>query len=141
MLEMLLADDYWKSMLMGVIPVGVFALIIMIWVKNANKDMKSMLSNLLEEQIADLKDNQVLGFDPQKSTWTQKAMITRVTEKGNSVALKLLWFNTVIQGHDSTDDFQYADIKMKKKEFEAKNLQNHAVVTMFIDPNKGAKII
>lgn len=68
-------------------------------------------------------------------------MIAEINVKGeNKVALKVLWYNTVIQ-NATVNQCQYADINMKKSDFDAKGLKNGDFVEIFIDPTKGAKIL
>lgn len=74
--------------------------------------LKEMLSNLTEDQKKQLEDNQVENFDDKKHTWIQRGMIGSVTDKNNKVALKVLWYNTVIQ-NATLNQCQFADINMK----------------------------
>lgn len=115
--------------------VAVLAVIIVIWAKKEKKIQAGMLSHLTDEQKAFLQDNQVANYDANKFTWTQRGMIGEVTDKGSKVALKVLWFNTVIQ-NATLNDFQYADITMKKEDFNARGLSQGSIVTIFINPNK-----
>jgi len=117
--------------------IGVF----FVWAKKENELKEKMVAELTEEQREELKNNQVENFDDKKHTWEQKGLIGQVTDKGNSVALKVLWYNTVIQ-NATLNNFQYADIKMKKSEFEERKLDKNSIVTIFINPEKAeAKII
>ncbi len=121
--------------------VAVFIGVIAIWIKKEHEICKNLVSNLTEEQKKELEDNQIENFDSKKHTWIQKAMIAEVTVKGeNKVALKVLWYNTIIQ-NATLNQFQYADISMKKTEFDSKGLKQGDFVKMFMDPEKGAKIV
>ena len=121
--------------------IGIFAGVIVIWAKKENGNLENMLSNLTEEQKKDLEDNQVENYDEEKFTWTQRGMIAEVNVKGEKkVALKVLWYNTIIQ-NAMLNQCQYADITMKKEEFDAKGLKNGDFVKISINPEKGAKIL
>ena len=133
--------DYFISLGFGVLVVGVLFVIIKFFIQKENAIKAEMLAELTDEQIEDLKDNEVTNFDEKKNTWTQKAFIGRVLDKGNSYALKVLWYNTVIRDHSTFNDFQYADIKVRKAEFNEKGYKKGSNVKMFIDPAKTAKIL
>lgn len=121
--------------------VAVFIVVIVIWAKKENDITKGLVAGLTEEQKALLEDNQVEMVDLKKCTWNQRAMIAAVKEKGDKkVALKVLWYNTIIQ-NNFLNQCEHADITMKKTEFEEKGLKVGSFVTMFMDPEKGAKII
>lgn len=114
---------------------------IVYWAKKENEATKQMMSELTDEQMEELKDVQIADYDSSKYTWTQKAMIARVKENGNSVALNILWFNTVIQ-NNTLNQCQHADLKMKASEFSAKGLKKGDYVRLFIDPqNAKCKIL
>lgn len=124
-----------------VVVVAIFAGVVFILAKKENDATKEMVSKLTEEQKAMLEDNQVENFDYKKHTWTQRGMVAFVKEKGDKkVALKVLWYNTVIQ-NNFLNQCQHADITMKKADFEEKGLRVGSFVTIFIDPEKGAKIL
>lgn len=127
--------------LITILVIAIFIVIIMVWAKKDNGILDGLLSNLTEEQKKELEDNQVENFDEKKHTWTQRGMIAEINVKGeNKVALKVLWYNTVIQ-NATVNQCQYADINMKKSDFDAKGLKNGDFVEIFIDPTKGAKIL
>lgn len=127
--------------LITILVIAIFIVIIMVWAKKDNGILDGLLSNLTEEQKRKLEDNQVENFDKKKHTWTQRGMIAEINVKGeNKVALKVLWYNTVIQ-NATVNQCQYADINMKKSDFDAKGLKNGDFVEIFIDPTKGAKIL
>ena len=109
--------------------------------KKEAKNLDEMLSSLSQEQIDDLKDNRVYNYDPNDFSWTQKGLIGRITDKGNTVALKVVWYNTVIQ-NNTYNNFQYADIKISKEEFNSRCLQINSIVYIYIDPSTAsAKIV
>lgn len=127
--------------LITILVIAIFIVIIMVWAKKDNGILDGLLSNLTEEQKKELEDNQVENFDEKKHTWTQRGMIAEINVKGeNKLALKVLWYNTVIQ-NATVNQCQYADINMKKSDFDAKGLKNGDFVEIFIDPTKGAKIL
>ena len=124
-----------------IIVIAIFVAIIMIWAKKEQGILDNLLLNLTDEQKRDLEDNQIEDFDEKKHTWIQRGMIAEVNTKGdNKVNLKVLWYNTIIQ-NDTINQCQYADISMKKSDFNNKGLKNGDFVKIFIDPEKGAKII
>ena len=124
-----------------IIVIAIFVAIIMIWAKKEQGILDNLLLNLTDEQKKDLEDNQIEDFDEKKHTWIQRGMIAEVNTKGdNKVNLKVLWYNTIIQ-NDTINQCQYADISMKKSDFDNKGLKNGDFVKIFIDPEKGAKII
>ena len=114
---------------------------IVYWAKKENEATKQMMADLTEEQKALLEDVQIADYDSKKFTWTQRAMIARVKENGNSVALKILWYNTVIQ-NNTLNQCQHADLKMKASEFAKRGLKQGDFVNLFIDPqNAKCKIV
>lgn len=126
------------------IAILVVVIIIIIMMQLAKKDseiLNELVSNLTEEQKRKLEDNQVDDFNEKNFTWNQIGMIAKVNIKGeNKVSLKVLWYNTIIQ-NNTLSKYQYADINMKKSDFDAKGLKNGDFVRMFIDPKKGGKIL
>ena len=127
--------------LIMILVIVIFIGIIMVLAKKDNEILNNLLSNLTEEQKRKLEDNQVENFDEKNHTWTQRAMIAEINVKGeNKVALKVLWYNTVIQ-NATLNQCQYADINMKKSDFDAKGLKNGDFVKIFIDPAKEGKIL
>lgn len=124
-----------------IVVLAAFAGIIVICAKKEKEILNNFLANLTEEQKAALEDNQIEDYDSKKYTWTQRGMIASVKVKGESkVALKVLWYNTVIQ-NNTINQCQYADINMKKSDFDAKGLKTGDFVRIFINPEKGAKIL
>ena len=127
--------------LITILVIAIFIVIIMVWAKKENRMLEGLISNLTEEQRKKLEDNQVEDYDEKKHTWTQRGMIAEVNIKGESkVALKVLWYNTIIQ-NTTLNEYQYADINMKKSDFDAKGLKNGDFVKIFINPSKGGKIL
>ncbi len=118
----------------AILVVAVFITIILLWLKKENKLKDEMVSALSEDLKSSLQNNQVENYDSQRHIWTQKAYIGSVRDKGTKVALKLLWYNTVIQ-NATLNQFQYADVTMKKAEFEGRGLKQGMIVKMRIDPN------
>lgn len=124
-----------------VVVLAIFAGVIVIWAKKEKEILNDILANLTKEQKEALENNQVEDFDDKKHTWTQRGMIASVKVKGESkVALKVLWYNTVIQ-NNTLNQCQYADINMKKADFDEKGLKVGDFVKIFINPEKGAKIL
>ncbi len=125
------------EMLIGLAGIGIFAGIILLLAKKGHKSMLEMLAEFSSEQKEDLKDNQVEIKDSnQKSySWYQKGLIGKVTAKGNNYHLVVIYFNTVMN-NNYQNDFEYADIKIKKADFESKGLQKGSVVTILIEPHK-----
>ena len=127
--------------LIAILVIAIFTVILMVWAKKENQILDNLLSNLTEEQKRNLEDNQVEDFDVKKHTWTQRGMIAEVNVKGkNKVALKVFWYNTIIQ-NATINQCQYADINMKKSDFDAKGLKNGDFVRIFINPSKEGKIL
>lgn len=127
--------------LITIFVIVIFIVIIMVLAKKDKGTLDGLVSNLTEEQKKKLEDNQVEDFDEKKHTWTQLGMIAEVNTKGeNKVALKVLWYNTIIP-NDTINQCQYADIDMKKADFDAKGLKTGDFVKLFIDPAKGGKIL
>ena len=125
----------------GALVLAVFVGILVIAIKKENAMQKQMLEELNHAQIEELKENEVTDFDDKKFTWIQKGIIGNVNDKGAKVALKVLWYNTVID-NNTLNDFQYADIKIKKDEYESRKLSKGIFVNIFIDPQKAnAKIV
>lgn len=116
-----------------VIIIAIFSVIIWFWAKKEGEVLKEMLSNLTEDQKKKLEDNEVGNFDDKKNTWIQRGMIGKVIDKNNKVALKVLWYNTVIQ-NATLNQCQFADINMKKDVFEAHGLKEGDFVKIFINP-------
>ena len=130
---------------MGYIGGIIFAAIIcgglVYWAKKTAEETKALVDALTEEQALELQRNEVENYDEKKFTWCQKAFIAKVIDKNKNVALKVLWYNTIIQ-NGTLNQCQLADIKMKKSDFEAKNLKEGSYVKIFIDPqNANAEIV
>ncbi len=125
------------EMLFGVAVVGIFACVILIFAKKGHKAMQEILAEFSSEQKEDLKDNQVEIKDSNQNSfsWYQKGLIGKVTAKGNNYHLVVIYFNTVMN-NNYQNDFEYADIKIKKTDFESKGLQKGSVITMLIEPHK-----
>lgn len=124
-----------------ILVIAIFVFVLMLLAKKDKKILDDLISNLTEEQKRNLENNQVEDFDEKKHTWTQRAMIAEVNDKGrDKVALKVLWYNTIIQ-NTTLSQCQYADINMKKSVFNEKGLKNGDFVKIFINPTKGAKIL
>ena len=127
--------------LIAILVVVIIIIIIMQLAKKDSEILNGLVSNLTEEQKRKLEDNQVEDFDEKKYTWTQIGMIAEVNSKGkNKVALRVLWYNTIIQ-NNTLSKCQYADINMKKSDFDTKGLKNGDFVRMFNDTKKGGKIL
>jgi len=126
--------------LIMVLVVGIFGIVILIMYKKESNILNQFLANLTENEKKLLEDNQVTDYNDKKHTWIQRGMIAQVTKKGDSVYLKVLWYNTIIN-NATINKCQYADIKMKKSEFESRNLKKGDFVKIFIDPRNKAKII
>ena len=127
--------------LIAILVVVIIIIIIMQLAKKDSEILNGLVSNLTEEQKRKLEDNQVEDFNEKKYTWTQIGMIAEVNSKGkNKVALRVLWYNTIIQ-NNTLSKCQYADINMKKSDFDTKGLKNGDFVRMFIDTKKGGKIL
>ena len=127
--------------LIAILVVVIIIIIIMQLAKKDSEILNGLVSNLTEEQKRKLEDNQVENFNEKKFTWTQIGMIAEVNSKGkNKVALRVLWYNTIIQ-NNTLSKCQYADINMKKSDFDTKGLKNGDFVRIFIDPKNGGKIL
>lgn len=127
--------DYLLYIVIALVVVGVFALVVILLAKKGNKEMNGWLTQMTEEQKAYLRDNQVRDYDEKKHTWVQKAYVAQALDKGDKIAVKLLWYNTVIQ-NNTLNDFQYADVKVSKTDYEGHGLRLGSYVNMFINPEK-----
>lgn len=129
--------DFLVKLLSVVLIAAVFTAIALFAVKKEKGIQNDLLSKLTNEQIEDLKKNEVnVKNDNQKKfSWYQKGLIGRVTVRGNNCYLKVLWYNTIIENY-TLYDFQYADIKMKKDDFDRRGLKEGHTVKIFLEPYK-----
>lgn len=112
---------------------AIFIVIFYFWAKKEKEVLQEMLSRLTEEQKKELEDNQVQPLEDKKFAWIQRGMIGKVTDKNNKVALKVLWYNTVIQ-NDTLNKCQFADVTINKDVFEAHGLKEGSFVKILIKP-------
>lgn len=115
----------------------VVAIIIGIFFIIAKKDgeaLEKMVSNITEEQKNKLALTDIQFID-NKNEWIQQGMVYEIKDKGNKVALKVLWHNKVMQ-NNGYDKLTYADVTIKKSEQEEHNLKVGDFVKMHIAPEK-----
>lgn len=119
----------------------VVVIFFVVWAVKDQKRLAGYVSELSEEQKEVLKSAEVQGVDGKKNAWTQTGLICEVSVKNeHKVAVVVLWYNTVIQ-NATFEKICHADINVKKEEFDAHNLKEGDYVKMYMDPEKGAKIV
>ncbi len=110
--------------------IGIFFML----AKKQAESLNEMVSNITEEQKNKLESTDV-NFIDNKNEWIQQGMVYEVKDKGNNVALKVLWHNKVIQ-NNTYNFIEYADVTIKKSEQEEHNLKYGDFVKMHIAPEK-----
>ena len=124
----------------GVIVLAVIIFFV-VWAGKDQKRLEGYVSALSEEQKEILKSAEVQGVDGKKNVWTQTGLICEVKVKNeHKTAVVVLWYNTVIQ-NATFEKICHADINVKKEEFDAHGLKEGDYVKLYIDPEKGGKIV
>lgn len=126
----------------GIFVVGVvvgFIIVVFILAGKENKDLNIMVSKLNDEQKNKLSMTDV-NFIEGKNEWVQQGMISEINDKGSKVALKVLWFNRVIQ-NNSYNKIVYADVTIKKEDFEKYNLKYGDFVKLHIAPERTTGVV
>lgn len=117
--------------------VGVFIFLI----KKDNERLAGYVAKTTEEQKAKLAATEITLVDGKKNVWTQTGMICDAKIKSESkVALVVLYHNKVIQ-NNTYNQIEHADLNISKAEFDSHNLKVGDFVKIYIDPEKGAKVI
>ena len=129
--------DYFIYLGVGVLIVVVLFVIILFFVKKENVVQNEMLAELTDEQMEDLRENEVeiVNDNQKKFSWLQKGLIGQRTDKGNNYSVKVLWFYTVIE-NQTLNDFQYAEVKIEKDEADRRCLKKGSLVRILIEPHK-----
>lgn len=126
---------------MAYVIVAVIILFFIVWAIKDRKRLEGYVSELSEEQKEILKVTEVRGVDGKKNAWTQTGLIWEVKVKNeHKVALVVLWYNTVIQ-NATFEKICHADINVKKEEFDSHGLKKGDFVKIYMDPEKGAKLV
>lgn len=113
--------------------VMIFVVIVIILGLKSKKECDEMVSKLTEEQKNILMSTEVNFVE--KNAWVQKAMVTKINDKGNKIDIKLLWFNKVIQNNEY-NTITIADVAITKSEQEEHNLKEGDFVKFYIAPEK-----
>lgn len=71
----------------------------------------------------------------EKNAWIQDAIIAKINDKGDKIALRLLWYDKVIQNNEY-NTITIADTSITKVEQEAHNLKIGDNVKMYLAPEK-----
>lgn len=119
--------------LIGVGVCAVLAIVIVIVGKNDQKECQEFVSRLTGQQVDFLK-----GTDPQfveKDAWVQDAIVAKMTDKGNKISLRLLWYNTVLQNNEY-QKITIADTSISASEQQSHNLKVGDSVKMYFAPEK-----
>jgi len=129
-----------EHVIAGVIVLAVIIFFI-VWAVKDKKRLEGYVSALSEEQKEILKSTEVQGVEGKENVWTQTGLICEVNVKNeHKVALVVLWYNKVIQ-NATFDKICHADINVKKEEFDSHGLKKGDFVKIYIDPEKGGKIV
>ena len=76
---------------------AVFIGVVFVFAKKDNKECDELVSKLTEEQKNILMSTDV-NFVEERA-WIQNAIVSKFKDKGNKVALRLLWFNKIIKNN------------------------------------------
>jgi hypothetical protein len=120
---------------------AVFIGVVFVFAKKDNKECDELVSKLTEEQKNILMSTDVNFVE--ESAWIQNAIVSKFKDKGNKVALRLLWFNKIIKNNEY-NKITIADVTITKSEQEEHNLKNGDFVKIYLAPEKsigGIKII
>lgn len=124
----------------GIIVIAVIAFFY-VWAKKDADRLSNYIAELTEEQKKTLEATEIEEAEGGKYAWIQDGMICDAIVKNESkVALVVLWYNKVIQ-NNTLNQIQHADINMKKADFDKHGLKKGDFVKIYIDPEKGAKIV
>lgn len=115
--------------------IGALAGVVVVLAKKSNEKLKEMISNLSDEQKNKLALTEVNFVEGKDNEWIQEGMIAQMDEKGNKVAMKILWHNKVIQ-NNFYDQIEYGDTSLSKEEVEKHNLKVGDFVKVKIAPEK-----
>lgn len=119
-------------MLTGIV-IGAFVGLVVVFVKMYKKDQQDqgdLVSGLTPEQKERIEAARP-DFVEEKA-FEQEAMVARVTDKGNKVDLRFLWFDTVT----SNGEISIGDVSITKADQEAHNVQVGSFVKVYIAPEK-----
>ena len=115
--------------------IGAIAGVVVVLAKKSNEKLKEMINNLSDEQKNKLALTEVNFVEGKDNEWIQEGMIAQMDEKGNKVAMKILWHNKVIQ-NNFYDQIEYGDTSLSKEEVEKHNLKVGDFVKVKIAPEK-----
>ena len=113
--------------------IAVFIGVICVIAKKDSKECNEMVSNLTEEQKNFLVQTEVKSIE--NNVWTQEAIVAKVNEKGNKVAIRFLWYNKVLQNNEY-NTITIGDANITKAEQETHNLKVGDKIKVYFAPEK-----
>lgn len=119
--------------LIMVVVIVVFVGFVLVISKKDAKERDEMISKLTEDQKKFLMSTEVKFVE--KNAWIQDAIIAKINDKGDKIALRLLWYDKVIQNNEY-NTITIADTSITKVEQEAHNLKIGDNVKMYLAPEK-----
>lgn len=119
----------------GFVVVGIIIFVVVVFVLaiKGKKERDEMVSKLTQEQKNILMSTDVNFVE--NNAWVQNAMVSKLVDKGNKVAVTLLWFNKVLQNNEY-NTITIAELTITKSEQQQHNLKNGDFVKMYFAPEK-----
>ena len=112
---------------------AVFIVVVFVIAKKDSKERDEMVGALTDEQRSRLLAAEPVFVD--KSSWTQEAMVAKITDKGSKFDVRMLWYNTTI-GNNEQDTITLADATISKAEQDKHQLKKGDFVKLYIAPEK-----
>lgn len=120
--------------------VAVLVAVVFLVISRQNKQLAAVVAGLTEEQAKRLGAAEVSYVEGRENCWQQEGMIVSVKDKGSVCALYVIYCNKTIR-NAGYGGFASADIKMKKDDFEARELAAGSFVNICVDAEKCEAVI
>ena len=123
------------ELIWGLVIVGIVIGIFFVLAKKENEESDKLISTLTEEQINVLKSSEVFSVDGKACAYVCTAMVAKIVDKGNKVAISLL-YNDKFRMGATFNKITCASSKITKVEQEKYNLKVGDFVKICIDFDK-----
>lgn len=124
------------EILLGCLLVGVFIAVLFLASKKENEKLNARISTLSEEQKKRIMNALPVSASDKNGIWRQEGMIYEAKERGNSMALYVLWYNRLTR-EEGEERIENADLKMNKNDYESHGLKTGDFIMMEMDLQKG----
>jgi hypothetical protein len=115
--------------------VGAFIGVICYFAKKEGKKLDEMLATTTDEQKSRLTATEVSFVEGKNNEWYQEGMIADMVDKGNKYAVKILWYNKVLQNAEY-EKITFGDTSLSKEDAEKNNIKVGDFVKVYIAPEK-----